>query len=291
MKCIINECKNYLKMAAAAEVLAVLLTASPLVAAAQEPPANPDSSETEYVQMYVDDAAYGGRAVLYEDTTYVDLYEFTETVYPCDVTESGNTAVFTAPSLRMEARAGDAYIVANGRYLWCPAGVFSDGETVYVPLRVAAKALGAEVSWNAETFSAHVTTGDAPIIPASSFYVEDEVYWLSRIIYAEAGAEPFEGQIAVGNVVLNRTRAEIFPDTVYDVIFDREYGVQFTPTANGMIYRTPDEESVIAAKICLEGYSLSYEILYFINAALASNFWVPQNCDYVMTIQNHDFYS
>ncbi len=291
MKCIINECKNYLKMAALAEVLAVLFTASPLVVTAQEPPTNPDSSETEYVRMYVDDAVYEGRAVLYEDTTYVDLCEFTEAVYPCDITRSGDAAVFTAPSLTMEAQAGASYIVANGRYLWCPDGVFADGDAAYVPLRVAAKALGAEVSWNAETFSAHVTTGDAPITPADSFYVEDEVYWLSRIIYAEAGAEPFEGQIAVGNVVLNRTRAEIFPDTVYDVIFDREYGVQFTPTANGMIYCTPDEESIIAAKICLEGYSLSYEILYFINAALASNFWVPQNCDYVMTIHNHDFYS
>lgn len=291
MKCIINECKNYLKMAALAEVLAVLLTASPFIAAAQEPPTNPDSPQTEYVQMYIDETPYSGRAVLYEDTTYVDLYEFTEDLYPCAVIRDGDTAVFTGKSLTMQAQAGAEYIVANGRYLWCPDGVFGNEDSMYVPLRVAAKALGAEVSWNAEEFSAYVQTGDSPITPASSFYVEDEVYWLSRIIYAEAGAEPFEGQIAVGNVVLNRTRAEIFPDTIYDVIFDREYGVQFTPTANGMIYCTPDEESIIAAKICLEGYSLSYEILYFINAALASNFWVPQNCDYVMTIQNHDFYS
>ena len=100
-----------------------------------------------------------------------------------------------------------------------------------------------------------------------------------------------EGQIAVGNVVLNRVRSEQFPNTIYEVIFDRAYGVQFTPTANGTIYCEPDEEAIIAAKLCLEGYTLSEGILYFLNPALSSNFWVPNNRDYVMTIAGHDFYS
>jgi len=75
------------------------------------------------------------------------------------------------------------------------------------------------------------------------------------------------------------------------VIFDRKYGVQFTPIANGTIYCAPDEDAVIAAKLCLEGYTLSEDILYFLNTSLATNFWVPQNRDYVMTISGHDFYS
>ena len=48
-------------------------------------------------------------------------------------------------------------------------------------------------------------------------------------------------------MVLNRVRSELFPDTIYAVIFDRKNGVQFTPTVNGMIYRAPDGEAIIAA--------------------------------------------
>ncbi len=280
-------------MTALLEVLLCLLTASAVPLYAQAAPVYSETRETEYVQMYINDVPYSGRAVLYEDTTYVDLHEFTAEMNVCRASwDAGEqTARFFGTDIVMSVRNGAEYLEANGRYLWCPTGVFADESRAYVPLRTAAKALGADVIWNAEEFAAYVVAGTSTIRPGNAYYVEDEVYWLSRIIYAEAGAEPFDGQIAVGNVVLNRTRAEIFPDTIYDVIFDREYGVQFTPTANGMIYCTPSEESIIAAKICLEGYSLSHEILYFINAALATNFWVPQNCRYVMTISGHDFYS
>ena len=99
------------------------------------------------------------------------------------------------------------------------------------------------------------------------------------------------GQIAVGNVVLNRTRSTDFPNTVYDVIFDTKFGVQFTPILNGTIYDPPCESSVIAAKICLEGYSISDKIVYFLNEAISSNMWVTNNRPYVMTLGNHAFYS
>ncbi|MBQ8747907.1 MAG: cell wall hydrolase [Clostridia bacterium] len=290
MHCMISECKMILKTAILMTVVLCLLVSSSVSLYAQ----TAVSAEPETVGMYIDGAAYSGRAVLYNDTTYIDLFEFSRAVYPCSTSYAADTrtAQLTGEDITLTATDGETYISANDRYLWCPSGVFTDGSYLFVPLRVAAKALGAQVDWNADEFAAYVTvTGNGPLAHASDFYVEDELYWLSRIIYAEAGAEPFDGQIAVGNVVLNRVREEIFPSNIYDVIFDRKYGVQFTPTANGMIYREPSEESVIAAKICLEGYSISYEILYFINAALAENFWVPQNRPYVMTISGHDFYS
>ena len=46
---------------------------------------------------------------------------------------------------------------------------------------------------------------------------------MSRIIHAESGAEPFDGKIAVGNVVLNRVESKQYPNTIYGVIFDRPY--------------------------------------------------------------------
>ena len=100
-----------------------------------------------------------------------------------------------------------------------------------------------------------------------------------------------KGKIAVGNVVLNRVRSKQFPNTIYGVIFDKKYGVQFAPTANGMIYKAPNADSVIAAKMCLEGYSISSEALYFFNPKYTSGAWVKQNRDYLFTIGNHVFYN
>lgn len=288
-----NTCKKYVKIAVLAEIVACLLTASSVSIVAQEIPTNPDSPATEYVQTYVDGVPYTGRAVLYEDTTYVDLAVFAAGQMPIHMTweESTATASLWGEGLIVTMQNGMDYLCANGRYLWCPAGVFVGEGYAYVPLRVAAKLFGAQVVWNEEEFAAYVQPGEGVIASGDTFYDEGDLYWLSRIIYSEAGVEPFTGQIAVGNVVLNRVRSAQFPDTVYGVIFDRAYGVQFTPTANGTIYCVPDEEAIIAAKLCLEGYTLSEGILYFLNPALSSNFWVPNNRDYVMTIAGHDFYS
>lgn len=122
-------------------------------------------------------------------------------------------------------------------------------------------------------------------------YSEEDLYWLSRIIYAEAGTEPFEGMIAVGSVVMNRVASDSYPDTVYGVIFDKKFGVQFTPAATGTVYRTPSKDAITAAKICLAGYSVSEEILFFLNERIATCTWTRDNCQYVMTIGNHDFYA
>ena len=126
---------------------------------------------------------------------------------------------------------------------------------------------------------------------ADSFYNADDLYWLSRIISAESKGEPLKGQIAVGNVVLNRKRSSSYPNTVYGVIFDRKHGTQFSPVAFGTIYQTPTASSIIAAKICLEGYSLSNDILFFVNPKLATSTWIERNRIYEFTIGNHHFYS
>ena len=45
-------------------------------------------------------------------------------------------------------------------------------------------------------------------------YSENDLYWLSRIIEAEASGESFNGKIAVGNCVLNRVKSSEFPNTI-----------------------------------------------------------------------------
>lgn len=118
----------------------------------------------------------------------------------------------------------------------------------------------------------------------------DAVFWLSRIISAESKGESLQGQIAVGNVVLNRVKSPEFPNTIYGVIFDDRWGGQFEPVRNGTIYLEPTEQSILAAKQCLSGVNNIGNCLYFLAPDLAQNFWIPQNRKYVTTIGCHDFY-
>ena len=57
-------------------------------------------------------------------------------------------------------------------------------------------------------------------------YDDHDLYWLSRLIEAEASGEGYIGKVAVGNCVLNRVLSKDYPNNVVKVIFDRNYGVQ-----------------------------------------------------------------
>ncbi len=89
---------------------------------------------------------------------------------------------------------------------------------------------------------------------------------------------------------MNRVNSSEFPDTIYSVIFDKNYGIQFTPVANGSIYNDANAECERAAKMVLEGLCIDDEILYFMNVAAASNLWVQNNREYCFSIGNHSFY-
>lgn len=226
------------------------------------------------------------------NTTYVPIYKFCSAVSQAKKSYDGatKTATITCRGINIYATCGKNYIVANGRYIYSGLeNIIIDG-TMLVPVRSIAKAFEAEVRWNSADYSVDVKDSGKTIASGDSFYRSSDLLWLSRIIYAESGAEPFEGKIAVGNVVLNRVRSTEFPNTIYDVIFDTKYGTQFTPVANGHIYNTPSEDCIIAAKICLEGYTLSDKILYFMDAKAASNMWTARNREFAFLIGNHSFY-
>ena len=128
------------------------------------------------------------------------------------------------------------------------------------------------------------------MVKSDSAYDYEDLYWLSRIISAEAKGESFTGQIGVGTVVLNRVRSSQFPNTIKGVVFDQKYGTQFTPVANGTIYDAPTQSAVVAAKMCLDGYTLSGSVLYFLNPRIATSSWIQNNRKYAFRVGNHDFY-
>ena len=200
------------------------------------------------------------------------------------------TARWTTEDLILIARDGNCYIEANGRTLYAAKGIFIADGRLMIPTRLLAQALGGDAQWESRSRTVQIHAGSRPIEHADSHYDGDALLWLARIISAESRGEPMEGQIAVGNVVLNRVADPDYPNTIYGVIFDRKYGVQFEPVLNGSIYAEPTESAVAAAKLCLEGVDLSRGSIYFYDPAKAESSWIGRNCTYVMTIGVHKFY-
>lgn len=228
------------------------------------------------------------KARMVGDTTYVSLRAAARELAPeARVSWEDGAARVRGAGLDLAARPGDQWLTVNGRALYVPDGVLLEDGVTAVPVRALAAALGGEVDWDREA-GVTLTPGDGRPDPAP--YTEDELYWMSRIISAESRGEPMEGKLAVGTVVLNRVASGEFPDTVYDVIFDRQWGVQFTPVANGTVYHDPTPESVLAAKLVLDGARAAGDSLYFIAPELTDNHWTMENQTYVTTIGCHWFY-
>ena len=258
------------------------------------------------------------KARIIDSTTYVPFRAFAD-----DVTENGTvtwrastrTATLKTGSTTVTATVGRRGLTKNGVAISSTMPNRLVGGTLYVPVRPIATALGYSVSWNNKTYTAVLTKKSASGGSSSSgssssgssssgssssgttsggstsTYSESDLYWLSRIIEAEAGGEPYRGKLAVGTVVMNRVKSKSYPNTIYGVIFDKRYGVQFTPAYNGRIYKKPSAASVAAAKEILNGYRVSGNLLYFMNPSLASSAWFDRNLRYVCTIGSHRFYA
>lgn len=234
-----------------------------------------------------------GECYRLDGVTYVPLRRFCEVFAPQgSMTWNGrtNTAAFQTDNLELSVRVGRLYITANGHMLYTVGAVRNLEGHLYVPVRPLARAFAAALTWDASACAVGLKRADGTSAIRRASYDADEVYWLSRIISAEASVEPFVGQIAVGNVVLNRVRSREFPNTIYGVIFDRKHGTQFSPVAFGTIYDAPEPSCIIAAKICLEGYSVSDTALYFFDPDLSTSDWISRNCTFEFRIGSHEFY-
>jgi len=231
-------------------------------------------------------------ALLIDSMTYVPLRKLAEASTDCKISynDRTRTATVTYSGKTVTVGTGKSYISVNGRYFYCIGAVKNVNGSLYVPIRPLARALGLEVKWNDKTRSVNLTRSRSPLLDASEFYKSDEVYWLARIIEAEAGGEVLEGKMAVGNVVLNRVADKRYPNTIYGVIFDFRNGIQFTPAYTGTVYNNPSSESIIAAKMCLEGYEIIDGVLFFFNPRIATTNWISKNRPFAARIGNHDFY-
>ena len=243
----------------------------------------PAGAARRSVPVQVDGKAVTSAAYVEQGVTYVPLRTLLNALGDWDVWWDSGTGQAAAASQSTSLRADPAAntVTVSGRTL---AGrVTVEQGVTYVPLRLVCEALGCRVEWDPYLGGAAVTSPGAA-------YDAGELYWLSRIIYAESGGESITGQIAVGNVILNRVKSSQFPDTVEGVIFDRKDAVQFEPVGNGSIYQTPSAQSVEAAKRALDGENVIGSALYFYAPALSQGTWINANCTYQQTIGCHRFY-
>ena len=230
-------------------------------------------------------------AYLINETTYIPL-RAALTLAGAEISfdDATRTAYVSMAGLNLSVKDGSYVAVANGRPLLTatPSVILSDGR-MYIPNRSLAKTLGLSVEWQPPA-AVELSGKISPLPSSDQYYNSDDLSWLSKIISAEARGESLIGQIAVGNIVLNRMRSRDYPNTIYGVIFDKKHGIQFSPVRDGTIYREPTYSAIQAAKICLEGVSVSPDILFFLNPTASSSSWIVLNRKYAFTIGNHYFF-
>ena len=153
----------------------------------------------------------------------------------------------------------------------------------------------AEVSGAAET--AEEAAEEAAAETGRIYEVSEEDYdALLRLVEAEASGEDIKGKLLVANVVLNRVKSGVFPDTIKEVIYQQENGrAQFSPVATGKIDRvTVSGETVEAVERALCGEDESAGALYFVAPAYASaenRSWFENNLTLLFSYKGHEFYA
>lgn len=261
-----------------------------LAAPAEQTPAE----EPNLIKVYLNGLlmTFDTAPVVIGQNTYVPLRAFCEQL-GCTVSWNGDKKTVTVTKgaeLNMSLQLDTELVNANDRFFYMPGKcMMVDGSTM-VPIRGMAKVFTLVVGWNADTKNVTLS-GGTPLAPAASFYSADDLLWMSRIIQAESGSEPFEGKLAVGSVVMHRIESPKFPNSVYDVIFDKKNGTQFTPTKGKAIYKTPSSESIMAAKLCLEGCTNVDGAMYFVNTNVSPNSWAARNRTVLTKIGSHTFFN
>ncbi|MCY0870198.1 MAG: LysM peptidoglycan-binding domain-containing protein [Firmicutes bacterium] len=114
--------------------------------------------------------------------------------------------------------------------------------------------------------------------PVTQTQAGDTLYWLTKVIAAEAGGQPLSAKLAVGAVILNRSRLPGYGgNTILDVIFATVDGrAQFSSVANGWIYNVvPSSSDAEAARAVLSGTdSLPSALVFYNPANTPSDSWV-----------------
>ena len=102
-------------------------------------------------------------------------------------------------------------------------------------------------------------------------FSENDIQLMANAVYGEARGEPYEGQIAVAAVILNRINSPTFPNTVSGVIFEP---LAFTAVADGQIWLTPNDTAKRAVIDAINGTDPTEGATYYFNPDTATSSWI-----------------
>lgn len=112
-------------------------------------------------------------------------------------------------------------------------------------------------------------SSDSSTVPSSDY--EKDLNILASAIYGEGRGEPYEGQVAIGAVILNRVDSPNFPNSVAEVVYQRG---AFDAVKDGQINLTPNEAAYNAARDALNGWDPTEGALYYWNPSTATSKWI-----------------
>ena len=120
---------------------------------------------------------------------------------------------------------------------------------------------------------------------SSSSSYDANVNLLARVINGEARGESYEGQVAIGAVVLNRVKHSSFPNSISGVIYQQG---AFTAVSDGQINASMYDSCYNAARDALNGWDPTGGAIYYYNPSTATNQWIRSR-PIIKTIGKHVF--
>lgn len=186
------------------------------------PPAEDAEPETHVelpypeIRIYLDSLLWD-RGFVRGETAYLPLSLFCRelNMEPLCVMTDGVLTV-QAHSLELSAGAGDEYMTVNGRYIFTPGGFVMVGDEPYIPAEAAEAIFNVKITAAEDMSRLDLNMDGAGVITGGERYYtlnfdSADVFWLSRIIFAEATGQPLAGRIAVGNVAPTAWRTRSTP--------------------------------------------------------------------------------
>jgi spore germination cell wall hydrolase CwlJ-like protein len=156
----------------------------------------------------------------------------------------------------------------NANHISSKTNLIVPGQKLMIP--------GVKPSSSSATTSSSSVTGSTTAVDTKAVipYTKGELDLLARLINAEAGAEPYNAQVAVGAVVVNRVQSSDWPNSISSVIYQKigEY-YQFTPVKNGMIDKAATDVSLKAAKEAIDGSDPSNGAMFYFDDS-STNQWI-----------------
>ncbi|WP_397537650.1 spore cortex-lytic enzyme [Rummeliibacillus pycnus] len=114
-------------------------------------------------------------------------------------------------------------------------------------------------------------TGAGTNMQVPNNFTEQDLKLMANAVYGEARGEPYEGQVAVAAVILNRLDSPDFPNTISGIIFQPR---AFTAVADGQIWLTPNKQAMEAVIDAMNGWDPSQHALYYFNPKTATSQWI-----------------